>query len=145
VQVGSHFHFLETNKALRFNRRLAYGKRLNIIAGTAVRFEPGELKTILLVDIGGARDVWGGNGLTSGHVDLDAKEHLDAVMSKLEAQGFGHADGEGPVELAESGGVATVPREKYAEIFGPTTGDRIRLGDTSLMIEVEHDHAFYGK
>jgi urease subunit gamma/beta len=61
IQVGSHYHFVETNRALVFDRRAAYGKRLDIPAGTAVRFEPGETKTIALVAIAGRRIIRGGN------------------------------------------------------------------------------------
>ena len=61
IQVGSHYHFVETNRALAFDRRMAYGKRLDIPAGTAVRFEPGETKTVTLVAIAGRRVVRGGN------------------------------------------------------------------------------------
>jgi urease subunit beta len=57
VQVGSHFHFFETNPALRFDRGLAYGMRLDIAAGTAVRFEPGQVRTVRLVALAGARVV----------------------------------------------------------------------------------------
>ena len=66
IQVGSHFHFYEVNRALRFDRPKAFGMRLNIPAGTAVRFEPGDEKRVTLVEIGGARQVWGLNGLTNG-------------------------------------------------------------------------------
>lgn len=66
IQVGSHFHFFEGNKALRFDRALAFGMRLNIPAGTAVRFEPGDEKKVTLVEIGGAKAVHGLNGLTNG-------------------------------------------------------------------------------
>jgi urease subunit gamma/beta len=68
VQVGSHYHFIETNRALAFDRRAAYGMRLDIPAGTAVRFEPGETKTVTLVAIAGARIIRGGNGWASGPV-----------------------------------------------------------------------------
>jgi urease subunit gamma/beta len=61
VQVGSHYHFVETNRALRFDRKAAYGMRLDIPAGTAVRFEPGETKTVSLVAIAGAKAIKGGN------------------------------------------------------------------------------------
>jgi urease subunit gamma/beta len=61
IQVGSHYHFVETNRALAFDRKAAYGKRLDIPAGTAVRFEPGETKTVTLVTIAGRRVVRGGN------------------------------------------------------------------------------------
>jgi urease subunit gamma/beta len=68
IQVGSHYHFIETNKALLFDRRAAYGMRLDIPAGTAVRFEPGETKTVRLVAIAGARVIRGGNAWASGPV-----------------------------------------------------------------------------
>ena len=66
VQVGSHFHFFEVNRALTFDRKRAYGMRLNIPAGTAVRFEPGQTKKVALVALGGRREVWGLNGLVNG-------------------------------------------------------------------------------
>ena len=69
IQVGSHYHFFETNRALAFDRRAAYGRRLDIPAGAAVRFEPGEGKTVNLVPIAGARVVRGGNAWASGPVD----------------------------------------------------------------------------
>ncbi|MBP1962567.1 urease subunit beta [Paenibacillus aceris] len=66
VQVGSHFHFFEVNRALAFSRELAYGMRLDIPAGTAVRFEPGEQKPIQLVELGGAKRSYGLNNLSKG-------------------------------------------------------------------------------
>jgi urease beta subunit len=66
IQVGSHFHFFEVNRALRFDRSAAFGMRLNIPAGTAVRFEPGDTKRVSLVEIGGTKHVYGLNGLTNG-------------------------------------------------------------------------------
>ena len=66
IQVGSHFHFFEANRALRFDRAAAFGMRLNIPAGTAVRFEPGDEKVVTLVELGGAREVYGLNALTEG-------------------------------------------------------------------------------
>ena len=66
VQVGSHFHFFEVNRALRFDRAEAFGMRLNVPAGTAVRFEPGDEKRVTLVEIAGARRVFGLNALTEG-------------------------------------------------------------------------------
>ena len=68
IQVGSHYHFVETNRALLFDRQAAYGKRLDSPAGTAVRFEPGETKTVTLVSIAGARVIRGGNAWASGPV-----------------------------------------------------------------------------
>ena len=66
IQVGSHYHFFETNDALRFERKLAYGFRLNIAAGTAVRFEPGQSRTIELVALAGDRKVYGFQGKVMG-------------------------------------------------------------------------------
>lgn len=66
VQVGSHYHFAETNAALSFDRAAAQGKRLNIASGTAVRFEPGQQRTVELVDFAGDRIVFGFRGLTQG-------------------------------------------------------------------------------
>ncbi len=66
IQVGSHFHFFEVNRALRFERTLAFGMRLNVPAGTAVRFEPGDEKRVTLVELAGARTVFGLNALTEG-------------------------------------------------------------------------------
>jgi len=87
IQVGSHYHFIETNPYLRFDRAKAYGKRLDIIAGTAVRFEPGETKTVQLVDIAGAKVIRGGNNLADGPVS-DAG--LKIAMERVLKQGFAH-------------------------------------------------------
>ncbi len=73
VQVGSHFHFFETNPALQFDRQLGYGMRLNIAAGTAVRFEPGQERTVELVALAGGRKVYGFNGLVMGKLKGAAK------------------------------------------------------------------------
>ena len=69
IQVGSHYHFFETNAGLNFDRVQAYGKRLNIPAGTSVRFEPGSAKEISLVEFGGKRYISGFNGLVEGYLD----------------------------------------------------------------------------
>ena len=74
IQVGSHYHFAETNGALRFDRVAARGMRLNIASGLAVRFEPGQQRTVELVDYAGARQVFGFRGLTNGAVDRPAGE-----------------------------------------------------------------------
>ena len=87
VQVGSHFHFFEVNKALEFERAVAYGKRLDVPAGTAVRFEPGETKEVALVGIGGNRRVTGLNELTEGSVDEGVEESLERARK----QGYGGA------------------------------------------------------
>jgi urease subunit beta len=72
IQVGSHYHMYETNSALSFDRELAYGFRLNIAAGTAVRFEPGQARTVELVELVGDRQVYGFTGAVMG--PLDAKK-----------------------------------------------------------------------
>ena len=69
IQVGSHFHFFETNRSLKFDRKQSYGMRLGIPAGTSVRFEPGDEREVGLVAIGGRRIVKGLNGLTEGPLD----------------------------------------------------------------------------
>ena len=66
IQVGSHYHFAETNAGLRFDRQAAHGMRLNIASGTAVRFEPGQQRTVELVDYAGRRTVYGFRGLVQG-------------------------------------------------------------------------------
>ncbi|MFT9076870.1 urease subunit beta [Ethanoligenens sp.] len=86
IQVGSHYHFFEVNKALDFDRRQAFGFRLDIPSGTAVRFEPGEEKTVRLVAIGGKRRGFGLNGLTDGALDDDAVRQ--AALERAAKQGF---------------------------------------------------------
>ena len=73
IQVGSHYHFYETNAALSFDRKQAYGSRLNIAAGTAVRFEPGQERTVELVELAGERAVYGLRGLVMGKLKGAAK------------------------------------------------------------------------
>ncbi len=87
IQVGSHYHFIETNASLRFDRGIAYGKRLDIPAGTAVRFEPGETKTVKLVAIAGNKVIQGGNNLASGAVSESGKK---AALEKVKAAAFAH-------------------------------------------------------
>ena len=72
VQIGSHFHFFEVNKLLEFDRVKAFGMRLNIASGTAVRFEPGEEKEVRLVSFGGMKTIYGINNLTNGDTNLSA-------------------------------------------------------------------------
>jgi urease subunit gamma/beta len=85
IQVGSHYHFIETNASLKFDRSVAYGKRLDIPAGTAVRFEPGETKTVKLVEIAGKKVIRGGNNLASGKVSAVGKK---AAMKRVKQKGF---------------------------------------------------------
>ena len=85
IQVGSHYHFAETNAALLFDRAAAEGKRLDIPAGTAVRFEPGDTKTVRLVPIAGNRVIAGGNALASGPVSDDGRT---AALAEVNHRGF---------------------------------------------------------
>lgn len=85
VQVGSHFHFFEVNPALTFNREQARGMRLDIPAGTAVRFEPGDEKEVTLVALVGSRQVYGLNGLING--SLDQSEGKSTSESKKKGNG----------------------------------------------------------
>ena len=87
IQVGSHYPFAETNRLLSFDRAQAYGMRLDIPAGTAVRFEPGERKTVPLVEIAGNQIVRGGNALASGPVTAEARSGIAAEAAR---RGFAH-------------------------------------------------------
>jgi urease subunit gamma/beta len=89
IQVGSHYHFIESNPFLRFDRQKAYGCRLDIPAGMAVRFEPGEAKTVQLVPIAGNQVIRGGNGLADGKVSA---EGLGRAMERVLARGFAHQE-----------------------------------------------------
>ena len=89
IQVGSHYHFIETNASLRFDRAKAYGKRLDIPAGTAVRFEPGETKTVKLVEIAGKKVIRGGNNLANGKLSAAAKK---GALKRVKAKGFAHQE-----------------------------------------------------
>src|ERR671916_257154 len=86
VQVGSHFHFFETNRALKFDRENAYGMRLNIPAGTTARFEPGDEREVELVAIGGRRIIRGPNGLADGA--LDDPEVRKTALRRARERGF---------------------------------------------------------
>jgi len=82
VQVGSHCHFFEVNRYLAFDRAAAYGMRLNIAAGTAVRFEPGDTREVELVAIGGSREIYGVNGLVNGVLDDPAVRERALAAAK---------------------------------------------------------------
>jgi urease beta subunit len=92
IQIGSHYHFFEANRGLAFDRKAAYGMRLNIAAGTAVRFEPGEEKAVELTEFGGARVMHGGNGLVAGA--LGAAGAREKAMELAKTRGFGFDGGE---------------------------------------------------
>ena len=112
IQIGSHYHFYEVNDALSFDREATRGYRLNILSGTAVRFEPGQAREVELVAIAGKREVYGFAGRVMGPVDI---KRTGSTSQKL------------------------IDRRIHAEHFGPTTGDKVRLADTNLWLEVEYD------
>ncbi|TFY82129.1 hypothetical protein EWM64_g1883 [Hericium alpestre] len=138
IQIGSHYHFIETNSALSFDRGRSYGKRLDIPAGTAVRFEPGDSKTVTLCSLGGNKVISGGNSLATGVHD---PSRTDDIVHGLVQRGFAHVSDPGAAEVTLN---TEISRDEYIAMYGPTSGDRIRLGDTSLWIEVERDETVYG-
>lgn len=136
-RVGSHYPFLETNPALHFDRKLSLGKRLNVPSGASVRFEPGETKTITLVSLGGTQNVVCGNRLTDGVASPDKWTEIETKMDGK----FGNV----PLGIPVPEGKAyTLTRSAYADAYGPTTGDRILLGDTTLLARIEKDYTCYG-
>ncbi len=92
VQIGSHYHFFEVNKAIVMDRSKAYGMRLDLPSGTSVRLEPGEVKEVSLIPYGGRRVVYGFNALVNGHLD-DPYTREKSLRRCLE-QGFGHSPAE---------------------------------------------------
>lgn len=139
IQVGSHYHFIETNPLLEFDRARAYGFRLDIPAGTSIRFEPGDTKTVTLVEIGGNKVIRGGNGLANGLVEL---WRVDKIVENLQWAGFAHLPQ--PATRLSKVRPCTIDRSAYTVMFGPTTGDRVRLSNTDLWIKVERDYTVYG-
>ncbi|KAI9027860.1 urease [Hyaloraphidium curvatum] len=137
IQVGSHYHFVETNPQLSFARIAALGYRLDIPSGTAVRFEPGETKTVSLVEISGNKTIRGGNRLASGKI---GEASAEAAKKLIADKGF--ADEE--AAALEEPKPFEIERTVYADIYGPTTGDKVRLADTNLVLEVERDFTKYG-
>jgi urease beta subunit len=91
IQVGSHFHFFETNASLLFDRAAAYGMRLNIASGTAVRFEPGEEKEVEVTDFGGRRIVHGFSSLVEGELD-DDRTRAEAIERARKAGFLSHGE-----------------------------------------------------
>jgi len=121
IQIGSHYHFYEVNDALSFEREQTRGFRLNIISGTAVRFEPGQSREVELVAYAGKQDVYGFAGRVMGaaHPDKISESATDKKATATSQK--------------------RVSRRIYAEHFGPTTGDKVRLADTELWLQVEAD------
>jgi urease len=104
-----------------------------------VRFEPGDTKTVTLVEIAGKKIIRGGNNLATGIVDSN---RLEDILPRLESLGFLHTPETGTEELHVSPYV--MDREAYATMFGPTTGDLVKLGNTELWVKVEKDLTSYG-
>jgi len=147
IQVGSHYPFLETNAALVFDRKLSLGRRLNVPSGASVRFEPGERKTVTLVSLGGNNNVVCGNGLTGGVASMANWPEIEKRMN-IRDGGYGNV----VTTTGSSSSVADVPRgmaniisrSAYADAYGPTVGDCVRLGDTTLIARIEKDYTHYG-
>jgi|TARA_B100001750_G_scaffold102015_1_gene80587 urease subunit alpha len=136
IQVGSHTHFAEANKALEFDREKALGFHLNIPSGTSIRFEPGESKHVEVVEFGGSKTIYGFSGLVSG--DLESKK--DAAVKNIHENNFKNV-----LENVEAeSNPLQIPHNRYVELFGPTVGDRVRLADTDLVMEIEKDLIKYG-
>lgn len=148
IQVGSHYPFHETNPALLFPRMMAIGYHLDIAAGTAVRFEPGDIKTVSLVQVGGNKFVAGGNHLYTGSLQRLLREEAlqQSVKARFATGGFKDESSEGYVSARALPSPApfTLSRETYLSMFGPTVGDSVRLGDTDMWVQVERDMTSFG-
>lgn len=140
IQVGSHFHFIETNPQLEFDRIKSYGYHLDIPSGTSARFEPGETKTVTLTQISGLQTIKGGSSVATGTIDMS---HVNAVLRRLEEEGFRHVPEDPPSDHSVIRPY-TMDRMSYAMMYGPTVGDKIRLGTTGLWVRVEKDYTAHG-
>ena len=136
IQVGSHTHFAEANKALEFNREKSLGFHLNIPAGTSIRFEPGESKHVQIVEFGGTKTIYGFSGMVGG--ELESKR--DSAIKNLHENEFKSSLD----DVNEQSNSLEIPRSRYVELFGPTVGDKVRLADTDLIMEIEKDLIKYG-
>lgn len=123
-----------------FDRLKSYGFHLDIPAGTSARFEPGDVKTVTLVEVGGLKTIRGGSSIAPGRIDLSM---ANTILRRLEAEGFRHTPEDPPLSDG-SLAPATMERADYAGMYGPTTGDRVRLSTTDLWIKVEQDFTTYG-
>lgn len=137
VQVGSHYHFIETNPYLDFDRIKAYGYHLDVPAGTSARFEPGDVKTVTLVEVGGLKTIGGGSSVAPGRIDMSLAKTIER---RLKEEGFYHtvetASADHEKDVPEP---ATMDRASYASMYGPTVGDLVRLSTMNLWIKVEGD------
>jgi len=136
IQVGSHTHFSETNKALEFDREKSLGFHLNVPSGTSVRFEPGESKHVEVVEFGGTKTIFGFSGLVSG--DLESKKQ--EAIKNINENNFKNIS----ENVEYESNPLEISRNRYVELFGPTVGDKVRLADTELVMEIEKDMIKYG-
>ena len=135
----------------------SYTSRLNICAGTAVRFEPSETKTVSLVPISGNKIISGGNNIVRNALQQSVRlDDTEPVTKKQKTDLISISIGQPPPgftdilsslgfchqtqQIQQSSTRSTMTRESYAQTFGPTVGDRVRLGDTNLIIEIERDY-----
>lgn len=140
LKIGSHFHFIESNPELDFDRIKAYGYHLDIPAGTSTRFEPGDTKTVHLTQISGLKTIKGGSSIATGTIDLS---HTNAVLQRLEVEGFRHTPEEKPIDV-QTIDPFKMDRLSYALMYGPTVGDSVRLGSTDLWVQIEKDFTAHG-
>ncbi|CAP86608.1 Pc20g12790 [Penicillium rubens Wisconsin 54-1255] len=140
IQVGSHFHFIESNPELDFDRIKAYGYHLDIPAGTSTRFEPGVTKTVNLTQISGLKTIKGGSSIATGTIDLS---HTNAVLQRIKEEGFRHTPEEVLIDIQKIEPFK-MDRLSYALIYGPTVGDSVRLGSTDLWVTIEKDYTAHG-
>ncbi|KAK3061905.1 Urease, partial [Coniosporium uncinatum] len=140
IQIGSHYSFIEANPELDFDRIRAYGYHLDIPAGMSTRFEPGDTKTVTLVQIGGHKTIRGGSSIASGLID---PSQINNILRRLQKENFLHT-----AESPNKGNDEIIPyeidRSEYASMYGPTTGDVVRLGATDLWVKVEKDFTTHG-
>ena len=136
IQVGSHTHFSETNKALEFDREKSLGFHLNVPSGTSVRFEPGDSKNVEVVEFGGTKTIFGFSGLVSG--DLESKKQ--EAIKNINENNFKNIS----ENVEYESNPLEISRNRYVELFGPTVGDKVRLADTELVMEIEKDMIKYG-
>lgn len=139
-QVGSHYSFIEANPELSFDRIRAYGYHLDIPSGMSVRFEPGDKRTVTLVEIGGNRTITGGSSIARGLIDSSRISH---IVRRMKEEGFLHVPEES-TNQEDDIAPYEMKRSEYASMYGPTTGDVVRLGATDLWVKVEKDFTSHG-
>lgn len=123
-----------------FDRLKAYGCHLDIPAGTSVRFEPGDVKSVSLVEIGGLKTIRGGSSIAPGRIDISM---ANTILGRLKEERFYHTP-ELPSEQEKHIEACTMGRQTYASMYGPTVGDLIRLSSMDLWVKVEEDLTSHG-